>query len=112
MDYQGMNKFTKTITFIPEDTLMKDSKKEGEEAEEAKSATLEMLILQVIKMAQEIDLEPSTYINFLTLIRKVIPNQQLISEKQFLIDELVEMSKEKVSIFDGKIQGFIKSNGE
>ena len=31
MDYQGMNKFTKIISFIPEDTLMQDSKKEGEE---------------------------------------------------------------------------------
>jgi len=31
MDYQGMNKFTKIISYIPEDTLMQDSKKEGEE---------------------------------------------------------------------------------
>ena len=36
------------------------------------------------------------YINLLTLIRKVIPDAKIITERQFLIDEIIEMAKTKI----------------
>jgi hypothetical protein len=54
-------------------------------------------------------LEPLTYINFLTLVRKVLPNQSIITQKQFLIDEIIEMAKEKVISFDLKLHSFVKA---
>jgi len=70
-----------------------------------------MLILQVIKISHEIELGPSTYINLLTLIRKVMPNPVMITEKQFLISELLEMAKEKVFHFNDKLAAFINKTG-
>ena len=77
--------------------------------EEEEETTLETLILQIISMSHEMELEPITYINLLTLIRKVIPNDKIISEKQFLIDEIVEIAKDKVVIFDKKLSNFLKA---
>jgi len=52
-------------------------------------------------------LDPQTYINLLTLVRKVIPNDKIISERQFLIDEIIEMAKIKVMSFNKKLNKFM-----
>jgi hypothetical protein len=42
-------------------------------------------------------------------VRKVLPNQSIITQKQFLIDEIIEMAKEKVISFDLKLHSFVKA---
>lgn len=64
-------------------------------------------MLQVVNISHEIALEPATYINLLTLVRKVIPNDKIITEKQFLIDEVIEMAKDKVVLFQKKLKYFL-----
>ena len=68
---------------------------------------MEALILQVVKLSHDIELDPQTYINLLTLVRKVIPNDKIISERQFLIDEIIEMAKIKVMSFNKKLNKFM-----
>jgi len=60
-------------------------------------------------LANEIDLEPQMYINLLTLIRKVIPDAKIITEKQFLIDEIIEMAKTKIQAFNMKLSKIMDS---
>ena len=84
-----------------------DNVQKEKELEEKQS--LEALILQVVSISHEIELEPLTFINFLTLVRKVIPNDKIITEKQFLIDEILDMAKDKVVLFDKKINAFLKA---
>lgn len=43
------------------------------------------------------------YINLLTLIRKIVHNEKILSERQFLLGELIEIAKEKVKKFDEKL---------
>jgi hypothetical protein len=103
IDHLGVLKFNNVITHIPEDTLMKwkvekkaKAREEAKAAEEAKggeegegnepveeddSTTLETLILQVIKLSQDIQVDPETYIYLLRLIRKVLPDNKIISQK-------------------------------
>jgi len=129
IDHLGVLRFNSIITHIPEDTLMKwkrDQKakaaeenakvvegKQGEEPEPAQaedsSTTLETLILQVVKLSQDIDLDAETYIFMLALMRKVLPDDKIITQKQFMIDEIVEMAKDKVQLFDRKINTFLRS---
>ena len=45
----------------------------------------------------------------LVLMRKVLPDNKIITQKQFMIDEIVEMAKDKVQLFDRKINNFLKS---
>ena len=49
------------------------------------------------------------YINLLTLIRKVIPDAKIITEKQFLIDEIIEMAKTKIQTFNMKLSKIMDS---
>jgi len=77
--------------------------------QEEGQATLETLILQVVNLANEINFEPQMYINLLTLIRKVIPDAKIITEKQFLIDEIIEMAKSKIQIFNDKLAKIMNS---
>ena len=127
MDVFGMNHFNQIISHIPDDTYMatKQAQREARKAEEAKKeqiteankekpakydeeeASLETLILQVVKISHEIALEPMTYINLLTLVRKVIPNDKIITEQQFLIDEVIEIAKDKVVLFQKKLKHFL-----
>ena len=65
------------------------------------------MILMIIQLSQSIELSPSTYINLLTLIRRVIANPKIISERSFLIGEIIEISKDKVSIFDSKLKNLV-----
>lgn len=130
MDRFGLNKFIATISWIPEDTLMQSKQESIRKIKEQKEAgveqietndkvqkekeleekqSLEALILQVVSISHEIELEPLTYINFLSLVRKVIPNDKIITEKQFLIDEILDMAKDKVVLFDKKISAFLKA---
>jgi hypothetical protein len=46
----------------------------------------------------------------LTLIRKVLPDNKIITEKQFMINELIEMAKEKVILFDKKLNNYLNAN--
>ena len=85
-------------------------KKESVEHEE--EATLETLILSVVKISHDIAFEPVTYINLLTLIRRVIPNEKIITEQQFLIDEVIEIAKDKVVLFQKKLKHFLGSTGQ
>jgi len=59
--------------------------------------------LSVLSISHEQELENQTFISFLTLVRKVIPNDKIISERQFLIDEIIELAKEKVVVFEKKL---------
>ena len=112
MDKFGMNHFYQIISFLPEDTLLL-SKQEAHKAlknavdtgktELPDECTLETLILSVISISHEQELQNQTFINFLTLVRKVIPNDKIVSERQFLIDEIVELAKEKVVLFEKKL---------
>ena len=112
MDKFGMNHFYQIISFLPEDTLLL-SKQEAVKAlknavdtgktELPDECTLETLILSVISISHEQELQNQTFINFLTLVRKVIPNDKIVSERQFLIDEIVELAKEKVVLFEKKL---------
>ena len=128
MDRMGMLHFGKIIVHMPEDTLMvhkqeklKDLRgvKAAQDAiqsavdaqvstEEPEEATLEALILHVVSISHEVELEPETFINLLTLVRKVIPDAKIITEKQFLIDEIIEIAKDKVVNFNRKLNAFIK----
>lgn len=45
----------------------------------------------------------------LALMRKVLPDNKIITQKQFMIDEIVEMAKDKVQLFDRKINTFLRS---
>jgi len=49
------------------------------------------------------------YINLLTLIRKVIPDAKIITERQFLIDEIIEMAKTKIQTFNMKLSKIMDS---
>ena len=56
-----------------------------------------------------------TYISLLTLIRKVISNEKIISERSFLIEEIIEIAKDKANRFDKKLNNLIeiqKSQGK
>jgi len=118
MDQFGMVKFGLTITKMPEDTLMLYKRKaktevaNADQVPEDDSQSLETLVLQVIALAHEIALKPQTYINLLRLVRKVIPNEKIITQKQFLIDEIVEIAKDKVKAFDNKLHAFISCKGD
>ena len=57
-------------------------------------------------------MDPQTYINLLTLVRKVIPNDKIVSERQFLIDEIIEMAKIKVMSFNKKLNKFMPGKGQ
>ena len=121
MDKFGMNHFSQIITSIPDDAYMasKQAERQAKKSEEQKNdqvveegaekatkeedeASLETLVLQVIKISHEIALEPMTYMNLLTVIRKIIPNDKIVTEKQFLIDEIIEMAKDKVVLFQNR----------
>jgi len=131
MDKFGMNRFSQIITSIPDDAYMaskqaeRQAKKSEEQnkdqvveegaekaAKEEDEASLETLILQVIKISHEIALEPMTYMNLLTVIRKIIPNDKIVTEKQFLIDEIIEMAKDKVVLFQKKLKHFLGQAGQ
>ena len=86
--------------------------KEPEHPKEEDQATLETLILEVVKLSNEIDLEPQMYINLLTLIRKVIPDPKIITERQFLIDEIIEMAKNKIQTFNNKLSKIMNSQAD
>ena len=78
-------------------------------------SSLEAVILQIVQLSGTIDLSPVTFINLLTLIRKVIPNEKIISERSFLIGEIIEIAKDKANSFDEKLNNLIKiqkSQGE
>lgn len=62
-----------------------------------------------MKLSQDIDLDAETYIFMLALMRKVLPDNKIITQKQFMIDEIVEMAKDKVQLFDRKINTFLRS---
>jgi len=131
MDKFGMNHFSQIITCIPDDAYMasKQAERQAKKSEEQKNdqvveegaekatkeeeeASLETLILQVIKISHEIALEPMTYMNLLTVIRKIIPNDKIVTEKQFLIDEIIEMAKDKVVLFQKKLKHFLGQAGQ
>jgi len=58
-------------------------------------ASLETLIHVVINISQEgsVKLDAVTYMNLMTLIRKVIPNDKIIKERHILIDDIIELAK-------------------
>lgn len=68
-------------------------------------ASLETLIHVVINISQEgsVKLDAVTYMNLMTLIRKVIPNDKIIKERHILIDDIIELAKDKVKSFDNKL---------
>ena len=45
-------------------------------------------------------------------MRKVIPNDKIISERQFLIDEIIEMAKIKVMSFNKKLNKFMMAEDQ
>lgn len=70
-------------------------------------SSLEEMILQIIQLSTTIELSPSTFMNLLTLIRKVIANEKIITERSFLIGEIIEIAKDKASKFDVKLKNLV-----
>ena len=96
------------------DAQIDSSKNDADYVQEFQSS-LEAVILQIVQLSSTIGLSPVTFINLLTLIRKVIPNEKIISERSFLIGEIIEIAKDKANGFDEKLNNLIKiqkSQGE
>ena len=91
MDNFGLNKFVQIITHLPEDVFIKQQESEQ---------TLEKMIVEILKISLKVEFECDTLINLLTLIRKVMPNDKIITNRQYIIDETLEMAKERVMQFD------------
>jgi len=92
-----------------------DSGKNDADYVQAFQSSLEAVILQIVQLSSTIGLSPVTFINLLSLIRKVIPNEKIISERSFLIGEIIEIAKDKANSFDEKLNNLIKlqkSQGE
>lgn len=49
----------------------------------------------MINIAHEdnVELDAVTYMNLMTLIRKVIPNDKIIKERHILIDDIIDIAK-------------------
>ena len=50
------------------------------------------------------------YINLNTLIRRVISYKNIIGERQFIVDELINIAKKRVHIFTSKLNNILNPN--